>query len=297
MAQGSQGQTLQQVDEPGVPCELACTSGEFPGVVYLEQTHDALYTFFGIRQTAPGSARVTHDGDRVVRGVDVGPFSGDDIAKIGATDAVGAHDILDRSHTHCDATTFDVLVPRNSTVRTVSLTRMTMGRITGAGDDEQPAFDDTVEYDVPQSICGGDDDIIVRWNLFYAGDQTGDEGAAHMWRDDLVPNLDAVLHKVPLVVEHRVDDELWAGVDGWGPAVFATMFRGDGYDYTYACGADGPGWVLRVTVSSPVPLKSAVVRYVAEIMDRARVDFGAFDVSAFRHGDGLPVVLRSKAAM
>lgn len=223
-----------------------------------------------------GSQARHDDVLRLTRGVDLGPFDvGDNVDVYFG----GEHDAIWRTHGYIDAGVLGLMVPHEVQAQARALTQL-------PGPDGEVRADvpaDTLEYEVSAALIGGDDDVVLRWNVFAA------PVGAKMWSLSIAPQIQRVLSQVPLARDVRLDAGQWGHVAGWGPAVYATLTHGEEAEYTYALGVDGPGWVLRVTATSSQPINEAVIDYVADIMAMSVVNVDAALGAELQSGDPYPM--------
>lgn len=223
-----------------------------------------------------GSQARHDDVMRLTRGIDLGPFDVSDNVDVYFG---GEHDAIWHTHGYIDAGVLGLMVPHEVQVRARVLTQL-------PGPDGEVRADvpaDTLEYEVPAALIGGDDDVVLRWNVFAA------PVGATMWSLSIAPQIQWVLSQVPLVRDVRLDAGQWGHVAGWGPAVYATLTHGEATEHTYALGVDGPGWVLRVTATSSQSINEAVIDYVADIMAMSVVNVGAALGAELQPGDPYPM--------
>lgn len=224
-----------------------------------------------------GSQARHDDVLRLTRGVDLGPFDvdGDNVDVYFG----GEHDAIWHTHGYIDAGVLGLMVPHEVQVRARALTQP-------PGPDGEVRADapaDTLEYEVPAALTGGDDDVVLRWNVFAA------PAGATMWSLLIAPQIQRVLSQVPLASNVRLDAGQWGHVAGWGPAVYATLTHDEETQHTYALGVDGPGWVLRVTATSSQSVNDTVIDYVADIMAMSVVNVGAALGAELQPGDPYPM--------
>lgn len=224
-----------------------------------------------------GSQARHDDVMRLTRGVDLGPFDvdGDNVDVYFG----GEHDAIWHTHGYIDAGVLGLMVPHEVQVQARALTQL-------PGPDGEVRADvpaDTLEYEVPAALTGGDDDVVLRWNVFAA------PAGATMWSLSIAPQIQQVLSQVPLASNVRLDAAQWGHVAGWGPAVYATLTHGEDTEHTYALGVDGPGWVLRVTATSSQPISEAVIDYVADIMAMSVVNVDVALGAELQPGDPYPM--------
>lgn len=241
-----------------------------PGDVDIAEADQALAVF----------ASLAH---MVQRGEHVGPYGRDEVGAVHPYDDAGGKHAASGGWDTVETASLSFSVPAGVEV------------ISEQSSEASPSHDTVrVVVDALDPRTGMSAEVHYRVNAFYSTYGTA------LWHDEACLQLMTALQFRPGMLSLERDYAVSDMVDGWGPAIRATMLNvvARRHEYAYVVGVDGPGWMVRLSVLSAEQLSDEALSLGYEMLSSVVVstEVGTADAPTFYpHGHTMDLRIASGA--